>query len=291
MLLQQIVDGAVAGTIYAALALAIVLIFRSMSLVNFAQGEMALLSTYVAWQLTQWGAPIVVALLGAVVFGFVLGAVLERTVIRPVEGSDHLTIVIVTLGLFMLINSLVGFTWGYVTKQFPSLFSRNILDIGGVRITQQAIGTVLLVVIVMGALQQFFKRTRLGLSIRAASSNPDSAVLVGVNVSRTFMVSWGIASALGALAGVLVAPILFLQTNMMFTLLIYAFAAAVLGGLDSPLGALVGGLVLGVAENLSATYVPFVPAEAKIAVAMAIIFVVLTIRPTGLFGTPAVARA
>lgn len=290
MLLQQIVDGAVAGTIYAALALAIVLIFRSMSLVNFAQGEMALLSTYVGWQLTQWGAPIVVALLGAVAFGFVIGAVLERTVIRPIESSDHLTIVIVTLGLFMLINSLVGFTWGFVTKQMPALFSRSILDIGGVRITQQAIGTVLLVVVVMGVLQQFFKRTRLGLSIRAASSNPDSAVLVGVNVSRTFMFSWGIASALGALAGVLVAPILFLQTNMMFTLLIYAFAAAVLGGLDSPLGALVGGLILGVAENLSATYLPFVPAEGKIAVAMAIIFVVLSIRPTGLFGTPAVAR-
>lgn len=290
MLFQQIVDGVSMGAVYGTLALALVLVFRSMKLVNFAQGEMALLATFIGWQLTAWGVPVVGAFAGAIVAGFVIGALIERVVIRRVEGKDHLTIVILTLGLFLLINSIIGLTWGHVTKDFPSLFGNHVFSIGSVRVTSQAIGTVALVLLMAAALSLFFRKTKLGLAINAASGNPESASLLGINVRRTFTLSWGLASGLGAASGVLVAPVLFLQPHMMFTLLVYAFAAAVLGGLDSPRGAVLGGVILGVSENLVTTYVPYVAADAKIAVAMLIIFAVLLVRPQGLMGSPIVGR-
>jgi branched-chain amino acid transport system permease protein len=289
--IQVLVDGIATGSIYAALALALVLIFRSTGVVNFAQGEMAMFSTFIAWGLVEAGVPLGLALLGTLALSFVAGVVIERGVIRHFEGGDTLTLVIVTLGLFILLNSLAGWIWGFGNRSFPSLFSDDAATIGGVRLSVESLGIVAVLLGVVGLLFLLFQRTKLGLAMRAAALSPDSSALVGVRVGRMLMLGWGLAAALGALAGVLVAPRLFLDVNLMGSVLIYAFAAAALGGFDSALGAVIGGWVIGVSENLAGTYVDFIGADLKILVPLAIIFVVLLVRPSGLFGGREVARA
>jgi branched-chain amino acid transport system permease protein len=289
--IQVLVDGIATGSIYAAVALALVLIFRSTGIVNFAQGEMAMFSTFLAWGLYEAGLPIGLAVLTTLVLSFVAGMVIERGLIRHFEGGEVLTLVIVTLGLFILLNSLAGWIWGFGNRSFPSLFSDDTVTLGGVRLGVESLGIVAVLLGVVGLLFLLFQRTKIGLAMRAAALNPDASALVGVRVGSMLMLGWGLAAALGALAGVLVAPRLFLDVNLMGAVLIYAFAAAALGGFDSPLGAVVGGWVIGVSENLAGTYVDFIGADLKILVPLAIIFVVLLVRPSGLFGTREVARA
>lgn len=289
--LQVTIDGMASGSIYAALALALVLIFRSTGLVNFAQGEMAMFSTYIAWQLTQSGVPVWGALALAVAVSFVGGVVIERTVIRRVEASSHLAVVIVTLGLFVGFNSLAAYIWSSLIKTMPDPFPQHTFDLGGVRVTANSIGTLVVLLAVVLVLYLLFQRTTIGLAMRAAAANAESARLVGVRVSSMLMLGWGLSAAVGALAGALAAPRLFLEPNLMVGVLIYAFAAATLGGFDSPLGAVVGGLVVGVTEELAGRYVGFIGSDLKILVPLLLIFAVLLLRPNGLFGRAAVVRA
>jgi branched-chain amino acid transport system permease protein len=289
--IQVIIDGWATGSLYGALAVAVVLIYRSTGIVNFAQGEMAMFSTFIAWGLLEAGFPLGLALLGTLAFSFVAGMVIERVIIRPVEGGEVLTLVIVTLGLYILVNSAAGWIWGFGNRSFPSAFGDGSLDIGGVAIPVESIGIVAVLVAVVGILFAIFQRTKIGLAMRAVSINPDSARLVGISVGRTLMIGWGIAALVGALAGALIAPRLFLDVNFMGGVLIYSFAAATLGGFDSPLGAVLGGWIIGIAENLAGTYVDFIGADLKILVPLVTILVVLLFRPTGLFGSSEVARA
>ncbi|MGH2969945.1 MAG: branched-chain amino acid ABC transporter permease [Solirubrobacteraceae bacterium] len=290
-LIQVIVDGWATGSLYAALAIAVVLIYRSTGIVNFAQGELAMFSTFIAWGLLQAGLPLGLALLATLGLSFVGGMLIERVVIRPVEGGEVLTLVIVTLGLFILVNSGAGWIWGFGNRSFPSLFPDDSVEIAGVGIPVESLGIVAVLLAVVGVLFVVFRRTKIGLAMRAVSMNPDSSRLVGISVGRTLMIGWGIAALVGALAGALIAPRLFLDVNFMGSVLIYSFAAATLGGFDSPFGAVLGGWIIGIAENLAGTYVDFIGADLKILVPLLAILLVLLFRPTGMFGSAEVARA
>jgi branched-chain amino acid transport system permease protein len=288
---QVIVDGLATGSLYGALAVAVVLIYRATGIVNFAQGELAMFSTFIAWGLLQAGLPLGLALAGALALSFVAGMLIERVIIRPVEGGEVLTLVIVTLGLYILVNSLAGWIWGFGNRAFPSPFGDASFDIAGVRISVESIGIVAVLIGMVAILFAVFQRTKVGLAMRAVAMNPDSSRLVGISVGRTLMIGWGIAALVGALAGALIAPRLFLDVNFMGGVLIYSFAAATLGGFDSPFGAVLGGWIIGIAENLAGTYVDFIGSDLKILVPLVAILVVLLFRPTGLFGSEEVARA
>ena len=288
---QQVVSGLASGSIYGALALSIVLIHRATGVINFAQGEMATFSAYIAWSLvTHHGFSYWPAFAVALVVSFLGGVGIHEAVIRPVERGPRIRVVIITIGLLLVLNGLVTWIWSGEVRAVQSPFPARTIDVGGVAISWQDIGTIavcLLAVLVLGA---FFRWTKTGLAMRAAATNPAEARLVGVGVSRMLAVGWGLAAALGAVAGMLTAPSVFLSPNMMLTVLIYAFAAAVLGGIDSPVGAVLGGLLLGVGLNLLGTYVHFVGSDLGLPAALLIILVVLLVRPAGLFGKPRVRK-
>ncbi|MGK3951641.1 branched-chain amino acid ABC transporter permease [Microbacterium sp. I2] len=288
--IQLVVDGLSTGSIYAALALAIVLVNQATGLINFAQGGMAVLSAYVAWAVYGWGVPLVVAILVAIVFSFLLGAVIERYLIRRFEGGDPDTAVVVTIGLLTLITGICAWIWTYNNRLFPSLFPLETVQIAGAVISVRSLGTFIVIVAMMGVLQALFIGTKLGLALRAVAINPHSSAFSGLPVGRLLMVGWGLAAVLGAVAGVLVAPQLTLTPGMMDSALVYALAACILGGLSSPVGVVVAAWLIGVLENLAAVYVPFIGHDLKIAVPFILIFVVLIIRPQGLFGRKAVVR-
>jgi branched-chain amino acid transport system permease protein len=289
--LQVVVDGIADGSVYAALALALVLIFRSTGVVNFAQGEMAMFATFLAWALADAGLPLGLALAGALVLAFLGGMLIERVLIRPVEGGNPLNLVIVTLGLFILVNAAAGWIWGFDLRDFPRLFPGGVASIGGVSLSIESLGIIAVLLVVVGLLWLLFTRTPVGLALRASAQDPASARLVGVPVGRMLMLGWGLASLLGAVAGVLVAHRLFLDTNLMAGVLVYSFAGAALGGFDSPIGAVVGSWIIGVTEALAGTYVDAIGSDLKVLVPLAVIFVVLLVRPAGLFGSPEVTRA
>jgi branched-chain amino acid transport system permease protein len=289
--IQVIIDGWATGSLYGALAVAVVLIYRATGIVNFAQGEMAMFSTFIAWGLLQAGFPLGLALLATLAISFAGGMLIERVIIRPVEGGEVLTLVIVTLGLYILVNSAAGWIWGFGNRAFPSVFGDGTVDLAGVSISVESIGIVAVLLAVVGILFAVFQRTKVGLAMRAVSINPESSRLVGISVGRTLMIGWGIAALVGALAGALIAPRLFLDVNFMGSVLIYSFAAATLGGFDSPFGAVLGGWIIGIAENLAGTYVDFIGSDLKILVPLGAILIVLLFRPSGLFGSAEVARA
>jgi branched-chain amino acid transport system permease protein len=289
--LQVVVDGIADGSVYAALALALVLIFRSTGVVNFAQGEMAMFATFVAWALADSGVPLVLALLGALAFAFAAGMLVERVLIRPVEGGNPLNLVIVTLGLFIVVNAAAGWIWGFTLKDFPQIFPGGVAEVGGVSLSVESLGIIGVLLAVVLVLWALFTRTGIGLAMRAAAQSPASARLVGVPVGRMLMLGWGLAALLGALAGVLVAPRLFLDTNLMAGVLVYSFAGAALGGFDSPLGAVIGSWIIGITEGLAGTYVDAIGSDLKVLVPLTIIVGVLLLRPSGLFGSPEVTRA
>jgi len=289
-LAQQIVSGLATGSIIASMALALVLIYRSMNVINFAQGELAMFTTFIAWQLMQQGVPMWVAFPGTVVIAFVGGVALERIVIRPVERASPLTIVIVTLGLLITFNALAGWFWGYQLKTFPSPFPSEPIHVGGVTFSAQDLGVIGVSLAVLLALYAFFQGTKLGLAMRAAALYPNESRVLGVRVSWMLALGWGLAAIVGAISGMMIAPIVFLEPNMMQGVLVYAFAAAVLGGIESPMGAVIGGLVLGVALNLMGTYVDFIGTDLRLPVAFAIIVLVLVLKPNGIFGRATVTR-
>ena len=289
LFVQQLIEGLSSGAIYAALALAIVLIYKGTGMLNFAQGEMAMFTTYFAWQLLHWGLPLGIAIIITLGASFVGGALIERLIIRPVQGADELTVTVVTLGLFLAINSVAAWIWTSLVKSFPPLVSGPSIRIGEVSISRQAVIILVVAVLTFAIVFWVFKKTTLGLSMRAVADNPVSSRLVGVSVGRINMVSWGLASLLGSIAGILVVPQLFLEPNVLFGVLLYAFAAAALGGMDSFGGAILGGLIVGVVESLAGAYL--VPADMKMVLALGIIVVVLVVRPSGLFGSKVQVRA
>jgi branched-chain amino acid transport system permease protein len=287
---QQVVSGLATGGIYASLALGIVIVYRSTRVINFAQGEMATFSTFVAWELIDQGVTYWLAFFLTLAVSFAGGVLLERVVIRPVERAPVLTIVMVTLGLLILINGLTFWKWGGDEKSFPSAFSTRPIHIGGVAFSIQDFGVIGVSLGAVVLLYLLFEFTEVGLALRAAALNPDATRLLGVRVSWMLALGWGLAAVLGALSGMMTAPTTFLDPNMMQGVLLYALAAAVLGGLDSPLGAVVGGLSLGVILNLVGRWHVIGGGGMRLAVALAIIVGVLLVRPRGLFGRPVVRR-
>ncbi|TMF68696.1 MAG: branched-chain amino acid ABC transporter permease [Chloroflexi bacterium] len=288
--LQQLVTGIAAGGIFASLALALVLIYNAMGLVNFAQGEMAMLATFVAYALISRGMSYWIVFPVTLVLAFGGGIVIQRIVIKPVERAPILTLVIITLGLATLLNGLAGFVFGYVPRSFPSPFSAQSADILGVFVSYRDLGVIVVSGLVLLAVYLLLQRTTVGLTMRAAAHHPEASRLLGVQVSWMLALGWGLASAVGAVSGLMVAPILLLEPNMMQSIIIYAFAAAVLGGIESPLGAVVGGVIVGVTVNLAGAYLPFVGGDLQLAVGLAIIVAVLVIKPNGLFGRARVRR-
>ena len=288
--LQQVVSGIAIGGIFASLALALVLIYNAMGLVNFAQGEMAMFATFVAYALINRGVSYWIALPITLVLAFGGGIAIQRLVIKPVERAPVLTLVIITLGLATLINGFAGFIFGYVPRSFPSPFSSDSVDVLGVFVSYRDVGVIAVSGLVLLGVYVLLQRTTVGLTMRAAAHHPEASRLLGVQVSWMLALGWGLASAVGAVSGIMVAPILLLEPNMMQSIIIYAFAAAVLGGIESPLGAVIGGLIVGVTVNLAGAYLPGVGGDLQLAVGLAIIIAVLVLRPNGLFGRAAARR-
>ncbi len=287
---QQVTSGLAAGAIYASLALALVLIYQTTNVVNFAQGEMATFTTYVAWSMMHHGLGYWPAFVLTLLIAFGAGVTVERVLIRPVEHRPEIVIVILTIGMFIAINGLTGWIFGPEVKAFDSPFPNRSVVVGGVSISVQDIGTFGVCLGTVVALWLFFRLTTLGLAMRAVAFNPGASRLMGVRVGWMLALGWGFAAVLGAIAGMMAAPSVFLDPDMMLVVLIYAFAAAVLGGIDSPLGAVVGGLLIGVVINLLGAYVNFVGQELRLPTALAVLLVVLVIRPSGLFGRVVVRK-
>jgi branched-chain amino acid transport system permease protein len=286
LLLHQIFSGLATGGIYASVALALVMIYQATHLVNFAQGELAMFSTYIGWSLMQAGLPYWAAFFLTVAFAFVLGVLIERVVIRPVENAPILSVVIVFIGLLVIMNSLAGWIFTYTIKPFPSPFPEQPL-FGNRYFSSHELGSTAITLVVLVLLFVFFRYTPLGLAMRAAAQNPASARLVGIRVGWMLALGWGLAGGIGAIAGIMVAPTVFLEPNMMGGILIYAFAAALLGGIDSPGGAVLGGFIVGVLENVVGS---LIGTELKLTVALVLIVGVLVVRPSGLFGKVHVTR-
>ncbi len=287
---SQLLNGLSSGAIYASLALAIVLIFRTTGILNFAQGEMALFSTYVTWWLADQGLSIGVAIAISVAVSFVGGAVIERVVIRPFEKASPLVIVIATLGLFLALNSLTQVIFGTDAKQLGSAFPDTVWDVWGLRVEAQTIGILVVLGLECVALWALFQRTRIGLGLRAVADNPEASRLLGIRVGTMLMFGWGLSAALGSLAGAMVVPTTqALTASSLQSVLVFAFAAAALGGFDSPLGAVVGGLIVGVTQALTIQYIEPLN-DIELVVPFAIILVVLLVRPSGLFGSTQVER-
>ncbi len=286
---NQVLAGIATGAIYACMALAVVMIYQAIDHLNFAQGEMAMFSTFIAWQLIQWGVPYWVAFVLTLAISFAGGIIIERALFKPLANAPILTHVAGFIALFAIINSVAGLTWDFTIKQFPSPFgSRPFL--GSQLISTHQAGMIGVTIVLLLLLYIFFRFTRIGLAMRAAASLPESARLVGINVGWMIALGWGMASAIGAIAGMLIAPIVFLEPNMMGGVLLYGFASAVLGGLTSPFGAVIGGFLVGIFENLVGTYIPGVGNELKLPIALALIVTVLVVKPNGLFGRAVVQR-
>ena len=285
--LHQLVSGLAAGGIYASLALALVMIYQSTHHINFAQGEMAMFSTYLAWTLLQAGLPYWVAFAATLGISCAAGMLIERVLIRPVEKAPVLTVVITFIALLVIFNSVAGWVFTHTVKVFPSPFGAGLLPRNPF-ISPHEFGSILVTLGVLALLYAFFRFTPLGLAMRAAALNPVSARLSGIRVGRMLALGWGLAAAIGAVAGMMVAPVVYLDPNMMAGILLYAFAAALLGGIDNPLGAVVGGFVVGVVENLMGAYV--IGTELKLTVALVLILGVLLFKPAGLFGRAVVTR-
>ncbi len=287
---QHVLDGLQSGCIYASLALAIVLVFRGTGTLNFAQGEMAMVSTYLTWTLLDAGLPLVVALGSSIAISFVGGALIERMIMRPIaaKSANHLPVVVASIGLLLALNSFAQWVYGPDGRVLPSLFGDGTIRAGSLSFTSATVGALGVLVVVAAALRLLLNRTKVGLAMRAVAASQQSSRLVGIRVGRVLMAGWGLAAALGALAGALVAPtVTAFDSSLMQSVLVLAFAAATFGGFDSLPGAVIGGLVVGVLESLAAGYLT---TDLKLPVAFVVILGFLLIRPTGLFGTPQVQR-
>ncbi len=288
LFLQQVLAGLANGAIYASLGLAIVMIYQAIDHINFAQGEMAMFSTYIAWSLiVDYGVPYWLSFFITLLISFIGGLVIERLVFAPLRKAPFLSHLIVFLGLFAIFNSLAGEIWDHSIRSFPSPFPDYSFRglIGG-----HQIGTVAIVLVLLGVIYGFFRFTRIGLAMRAAASNAGAARLVGIKVAWMMGLGWGLAAALGSVSGMLVAPMIFLDPNMMGGILIYSFAATLIGGINNPIGAVSGGFLFGVLENLVGTYVDLIGSELKLTFALLVITLVLLFKPNGLFGRKIITR-
>jgi branched-chain amino acid transport system permease protein len=297
-LIQQVAAGLANGAIYACLALALVMIFVSTDHINFAQGELAMFSAFLAWQLLEWNIPFWLALPAVVVASFALGVGIERVVLRPLHTAPVLSVVVVFIGLLTIFHSMAGAIWGHTQQSVPSPFPRLTFP-GSTYLGPHQVGMIVVVVALLIGLFAFFRLTPLGLAMRAAAQNPASARLVGIRVDWMLALGWGLAAAVGAVAGILIAPAVYLDPNMMSGILLYGFAGALVGGISSPGGAVAGGFLVGVLENLVAyfgnvlersTGLYLVGHGEKLTVALVIVIGVLTLRPNGLFGQVTVKR-
>jgi len=286
-LLNQVFAGLATGGIYASLALALVMIYQATQLVNFAQGEMAMFSTYIAWALIQTGVPYWATFFLTVVFSFLLGVAIQYLLLQRIRGQPVLALVVVFIALLVIFNSLAGWIFTYTIKVFPSPFPAE-PPFGQHYVSAHELGATAVTLVLIALLWAFFRFTSLGLAMRAVAQNPVSSRLVGIRVSQMLALGWGLAAAIGSVAGMMAAPIVFLDPNMMSGILLYAFAAALLGGIDSPGGAVFGGFLVGVLENLLGAFV--VGNELKLVFALVIIVGVLLVRPSGLFGSVQVTR-
>jgi branched-chain amino acid transport system permease protein len=286
---QQVLAGLATGGIYACMALAIVMIYQAIDHLNFAQGEMAMFSTFLCWQLLQWGVPFWAAFIVTVVASFMGGVVIERVVFKPLKDAPVLSNVVVFIALYAVLNSLAGFIWDFTIKPFPTPFG-SASFLGSGLVSNHQAGMIGVTLVLLAFLSVFFRFTDTGLAMRAAAANPESARLVGIRVGWMIALGWGMASAIGAVAGMLIAPVVFLEPNMMLSILLYGFAGAVLGGLTSPAGAVAGGFAVGIVENLAGTYIPVIGGELKLPIALFLIVAVLVVRPNGLFGRLSVQR-
>jgi branched-chain amino acid transport system permease protein len=287
-LLYQISSGLANGIIYGSVALALVMIYQATHHINFAQGEMATFSTFIAWALiNEAGWSYWAAFFFTVAVSFAGGLLVQRIVLKPIEKAPALTNVIVFIGLLLIFNALSGMLFDHTIKSFASPFPKD-SALASKYFSSHQLGSAGVLLVVLFALFAFFKYTSVGLAMRAAAQNPDSAKLVGIRVSWMLGLGWGLAAAIGAVAGMMVAPIVFLDPNMMAGILLYGFAGALLGGIDNPPAAVLGGLVVGVLENLLGAYV--IGTELKLTVALVLIVGTLTLRPDGLFGKKVVTR-
>ena len=286
-LLHQVFSGLANGIIYGSVALALVMIYQATHHINFAQGEMATFSTFIAWALIEAGWPYWGAFFFTVALSFAGGLLVQRIILKPIEKAPVLTNVIVFIGLLLIFNALSGMLFDHTIKSFVSPFPKD-MAMDNKYFSGHQLGSAGVLLVVLLALFAFFRYTSVGLAMRAAAQNPDSAKLVGIRVSWMLGLGWGLAAAIGAVAGMMVAPIVFLDPNMMAGILLYGFAGALLGGIDNPIGAVFGGLVVGVLENLLGAYV--IGTELKLTVALVLIVGTLTLRPDGLFGKKVVTR-
>ncbi|MFD2677123.1 branched-chain amino acid ABC transporter permease [Camelimonas lactis] len=289
LFVQQVIAGISTGSIYACVALAVVMIYVAIGHLNFAQGEMAMFSTFIAWQLITWGVPYWVAFFLTIAISFVGGVIIERVIFKPLDNAPILSHVVMFIALLTIITSAAGFIWDFSIKTFPSPFGSAPL-FGSSLISAHQAGMMAVTLLLLLALFFFFRYTRVGLALRASADNPVSARLVGIRVSWMIALGWGLATAIGAVAGMLVAPVVFLEPNMMLGILVYGFAGAVLGGLSSPGGAVLGGFLVGVIENLAGTFIPVIGGELKLTIALCIIVLVLVLKPGGLFGRATIQR-
>jgi branched-chain amino acid transport system permease protein len=289
LLLQLVMAGLATGAIYACMALAVVMIYQAIDHLNFAQGEMAMFSTFIAWQSMAWGIPYWIAFAISVGLSFVGGVLIERVLFRPLHRAPVLSSLVGFIALFSILNSSAGYIWDYTIKTFPTPFGTSPIFGKGLIGAHEA-GMIGVTILLLGLLYTFFRGTRLGLAMRAAAANPESARLVGIRVGWMTALGWGMAAAIGAVAGMLIAPVVFLEPNMMLGVLLYGFAGAVLGGLTSPGGAVLGGFAVGIIENLAGAFVPYVGRELKLTIALVLIVVVLMFRPSGIFGRRVVSR-
>jgi branched-chain amino acid transport system permease protein len=289
---QQVVAGLGEGAIYASLALALVLIYRATHVINFAQGEMGMFSTYIAWALiTHHGFGFWEAFFLTIGISFLGGAAIQQVVIRPLMRGGELTVVMATIALLVILNGLASWIWRPDEKLLLSPLSGGTWEVGSVAIPQQAVYDFLVVLACVVLLWAFFNLTKLGLAMRSSAVNPVASRLLGVRVQVMLAVGWGLAAALSAVSGMLAAPAQFVFTpTFMQVYIVYAFAAAVLGGIESPVGAILGGLALGVTINLLGVYVDYITPEMQLPVALAILLIVLILRPAGLVGRAVVRR-
>ena len=285
-LLQQILGGLATGAIYACIALAVVMIYQAIDHFNFAQGEMAMFSAFIAWQLIDWGANYWVAFFICIVVSFIAGVAIERIIFAPLHNAPILTHIVVFIALFQIFNATAGFIWDFTIKVFPSPFPER-LPFETTLIGPHDLGMMAVVLIMLSLVFIFFRFTPIGLAMRAAAASPDSARLVGINVGWILALGWGLAAAIGAVAGMMIAPVVFLEPGMMVGILLYGFAGAVVGGLTSPGGAVVGGFLMGVIEPLAGMAIG---SELKLTVALVVIVTILIFRPAGLFGRVVVER-
>lgn len=280
-LIHVVVSGLATGSIYALMALSLVIIYNATRTLNFAQGEMLMISTFVAWSVQQaWAPPLVVTLLAAVAAGAVVALVFERLVIRRSVGATHWDVLIITLGLSLILRSVAGLTWSHDEFPFPSFFSSRPIALGPVRVAPVSLGIIGASLGLMLALAALFRWTRLGRAMRAVAQNQRAARLMGISVERVYSLAWVLAAVVGAIAGVLVAPVIFLSSKMGL-IVINGFTAAVLGGFGSMPGAVLGGMLLGVLENLAPLYLP---SGIRYSVPFIVLIGILLVRPAGLLG-------